>query len=142
MQLISALILISLSCGHPDEPVHSSYNALDQFLKQENLYQTLDVENVNVDSVSISDFNDYRPDNKISHNRKSEVIYDFTMTGRNKVYLSKAAIVSTDSLIWRMKTLIIIEKVDSSNTIIEKTYTWNWSKDSIKRGFTTKVTKN
>ena len=132
IQLIPILILILLSCNHPDEPVHSSYIELNRFLKQENLYQTLDIEKVDVGFVSISDFKDYRPDNKVIHNRKLEAIYDFTITGRNKAYLSKATVVSTDSILWRIKTLVVKEKADSSNTATEKTYTWDLSKDPIK----------
>lgn len=143
IRLIPILILLSLSCNHhPDEPVHSSYNELNRFLKQENLYQTLDIKKVNVDFVSISDFKDYRPDNKVIHNRKLEAIYDFTITGGNKVYLSKATVVSTDSILWRMKTLVLKEKADSSNTATEKTYTWDLSKDPIKSVFIKKVTKS
>ena len=140
--LISTVILISLSCSHLDEPVHSSYKSLNGFLKQENLYQTLDIEKVNIDVLSISDYKDYRPDNKIIHNRKLEAIYDFTITGRNKVYLSKAIIASTDSVVWQMKTLVLKEKTDSSNTVTEKTYTWDLSKNPIKSVSTTKVTKS
>jgi hypothetical protein len=106
------------------------------------LYQTLDIEKVNIDVLSISDYKDYRPDNKIIHNRKLEAIYDFTITGRNKVYLSKAIIASTDSVVWQMKTLVLKEKTDSSNTVTEKTYTWDLSKNPIKSVSTTKVTKS
>ncbi len=130
---IATLILISLSCSrHPDEPVHSSYNTLNKFLKQENLYQTLDIEKVDVDFMSISDLKDYRPDNKIVHNRKLKATYDFTITGRNKVYLSKATVASTDSVVWHMKILVLKEKTDSSGMVTEKTYKWDLSKDPIK----------
>lgn len=140
--LCTALLLLSLSCTHPDEPVHISYGELTKFFKQENLYQTLRIEKVNVDFLSISDTKDYRPDNKIIHYRKLEATYDLTITGRNKVYLSKAAIVSKDSVVWQLKTLIIKEKADKSNTASGKTYTWDLSKTPIKSVSTTKVTRS
>jgi len=140
---ISVLILISLSCSrHPDEPVHNSYNTLNSFLKQENLYQTLDIEKVDVDFMSISDTKDFRPDNKNVHSRKLEVTYDFTITGKNKVYLSRATIASKDSVAWQMKTLVLKEKADSTNTVTEKIYTWDLSKNPIKSVSVTKLTKS
>ncbi len=140
--LFTALSLLSSSCSQLNEPTHSSYATLTSFLRQENLYQILGIDEIDIDFLSISDFKDYRPDNKIIHNRKLEVTYNFTINGGDKVYHSKAILASNDSVVWQMKTLVIKEEADSANTIIKKTLSWNLCKALVKSVSVTKVTKS
>ena len=133
-----ALVWSSVSCGRPDEPMHSSYGTLTEFLAQENLYQKLAIEKVNVDQLAIVDSKDYRPDNKHMHRRSLEATYDFSVTARNSVYQTKAAIVSKDSINWQMKSLVLRGKADSVNAVTEITYTWAVDKNVIRRTSATK----
>lgn len=142
IHLFAVLVLISFSCTQFNGPDHSSYATLTRFLKQENLYQTLDIDKVDVNFLSVADVKDYRPDNKILHDRKLEVTYDLTMSGGNKLYQSKAIIASTDSVVWQMKSLVVKEERDSSNTVIRKTYTWSLNKGPGILVTTTNVTRD
>lgn len=140
--LFAALSLLSSSCSHLNDPTHSSYATLTSFLRQENLYQTLGIDEIDVNFLSISDLKDYRPDNKIIHDRKLEAAYDFTISGGNKVYHSKAILVSNDNVVWQMKTLVIKEQSDSSKMVIKKTFIWDLSKAPVRSVSVTKVTKS
>jgi hypothetical protein len=130
--LITVLILLMTSCYQTDNTTHISYGTLTNFLKSEHLYDRFDIQNIKVNTVITRDSTHLDTDTKKT--REINIHYDFKIMGKQKTYVSTADILSLDSVNWKVKSLLIIEKEENGNKKTEKQYIWDTKNDSLSYG--------
>ena len=126
--LLILLTAILISCNLIDRSSHISYGALSDFLKAQKLYERFDIQKINVDEFYFKDSVNY--DNGVIKSRNLRAFYEFRIKGNPKELVSKAEVVSTDSVHWNVHLLTLTEKEDRGNVKYKKIYEWDTTKDS------------
>ncbi len=127
--LLILFTAILISCNLIDRSSHISYGALNDFLKARKLYERFDIQKINVDEFYFNDSTNY--DNGVLKSRNLRAFYEFRIKGNPKELVSKAEVVSTDSVHWNVHLLTLTEKEDRGNIKYKKIYEWDTSKDSV-----------
>lgn len=118
-----------IACDSSEKSSHISYRVLNDFLKTQKLYQRFDIQNINVEDFNLKDSVTYN--NKVLKSRFLSAFYAFRITGKSKEFFSKAEIISTDSIHWKVQLLTLTEEERKENLKYKKIYEWKTSKDSI-----------
>lgn len=127
--IISLFTSFLIACDTNDKSSHISYQVLNDFLKTEKLYQRFDIQNIKIEDFNLKDSVTYN--NKVLNSRFLSAFYAFRITGKSKELLSKAEVVSTDSVHWKVHLLTLTEEENKENLKYKKIYEWKTNKDSV-----------
>ena len=126
LSLTGILVLALLSCTDIDKTSHVSYKELTAFLMSKNVSGKFDIQKIKVDEFSLSDSTHLESGHKTY--RKLIANYGFTLIGKQKDYLYKAVVTSSDSINWQLTQLSIIDKSIVNKTTTEHAYNWDFTK--------------
>ena len=122
--LTGILVLALLSYTNFDKTTHVSYKELTTFLMSKK--EKFDIQKIRVDEFSLSDSTRIELGHKTY--RKLIANYEFTLISKQKDYLSKAVVTSSDSINWQLTQLSIIDKSIVNKTTTEHAYNWDFTK--------------
>lgn len=128
--LFTALFLFIILCSCHNTSTerfqHPSFTKVEDFFQTQKGINRMNTVKIDVNNFNLSEYKKYKPNNIDIETRSFEASYNLNLKWENKNLKSKAELISSDSINWRIKKLTIVEEADSIGNHYEKTMEWEY----------------
>lgn len=125
------IVLCSCNKAKTEGNKHPSFSEIEEFFQTQNGIDRMNIVQIHIKNFNLSEYKKYKPNNTDVEIRSFEATYNLILKKETKNLESKAELISSDNVNWRIKKLTIIEEADSIGKHYEKTMEWEYP-DSLK----------